>query len=271
MHAIGIDIGGTTTRVGIVAGESTLLHVERFETGGDFGALAESITKSISMLFASAGLSKDSHTSVGLAVPGLIQTESGLISRCVNLPFLEGTDPADLVPETLRANTRVLSDAEAATWGEYAALKSQTSRFAHLRLGTGIGCGVIVGGALVDLQRPPNQHPDVLVFDRSKSAAICKCGRRGCLETILASGDPISLETITSGVSAVVENLFTQHGVEVVSLGGGLVTKHPSIVESVRQKTQDSGQIRIQSCLLGDDAGVIGAGILSLKANRRPM
>lgn len=286
IHAIGIDVGGTATRVGIVsnagvvASDSTLVAVEHFQTGSDFATLQQSIADGVASVFRRSGLSQSQALPVGLAIPGLIDGATGRVRRCVNLPFLEGRKTVDLLPEKLRADAYVLSDAEAATWGEYFARDNLPKRFAHLRLGTGVACGVIVDGTMVELKRPVDQHADVLVFDKSADAPLCKCGRRGCLEAIASrgalcdssrmrgAGDSQAkklVEGVACAIAVVARRLAGEYGVEVVALGGGVVAEWPGLMECVPGRIGNAGTVRVVGALLGDDAGVVGAAIHALR------
>ncbi len=270
MYAIGIDVGGTTTRVGIVASDSALVSVERFETGEDFASLLDAIAVGVSSVIARSGLSRGECSRAGLAVPGLIDGRSGQVTRCINLPFLEGRHPVELLPVSLRADALVLSDAEAATWGEFAAREESPKRYAHLRLGTGVACGVVVDGLMVELGRPKHQHAYVLVFDDSQDAVMCKCGQRGCLEAVasrgaVGEGAGEIVESASRAVAIVIRRIAAEYAIEVVSLGGGVVAEFPAMIELVLREVESVEAFRVEGCLLGDYAGVVGAGVWALR------
>ncbi len=286
MRAIGIDIGGTATRVGVVSSDAKIVAIERFPTPADVGGLHDSIANAVASVLAQSSVSQEQCSHIGLALPGLVDAATGRIRRCVNLPFLDAHDPAELLPVEFRANASVMSDAEAATWGEYSACDPSPSRFAHLRLGTGVACGVIVDGAMVKLTRPADQHADVLVYDQSADAKLCKCGRRGCLETIasrgaifqnaraigigdspdelrraISNGTPRAIElfdSVSRVVAVIVDQLAREHGVEVVAIGGGIVAALPELLDGVRRYLSDAAGVRAIAALHGDAAGVVG-------------
>jgi len=298
MNAIGVDIGGTATRVGLVvsvgdgATDATLAVVEHFQTGPDFATLQQAIAEGVTTVCSRSGLSESQSLPVGLAIPGLVNVASSLVRRCVNLPFIEEHNPVELLPESLRADSHVMSDAEAATWGEYYACGNLPKRFAHLRFGTGVACGVIVAGAMVDLKRPIDQHADVLVIDGSVGAVLCKCGRRGCLETIasrdalcdfsrdcgfggtlaelgrfVSEGDSRAVklvDKVAGGIAVVASRLAEEYGVEVLALGGGVVAALPQVLESVSRHLGHAGTVRVEGGVMGDEAGVVGAGAAAL-------
>lgn len=293
MYAIGIDIGGTATRVGVVASDATLVTVERFDTEKSLAGLRGSIVHAVEAVSRRSVAFESQTLRTGLAIPGLLDADRARILRCVNLPFLEEADPMGLLPRSLRETALVLSDAEAATWGECLARDDARRRFAHLRLGTGVGCGVIVDGATVELERRAGQHADVLVCDSSADAPLCGCGRRGCLEMIASRGalsdlsseyglglplsglahaaageDPRALallDRVSRAIAGVVRAFGTGYDVGVVALGGGVVAAWPVLLERVRKIVGEGGAPVVAGCLLGDDAGVVGAGVRSLR------
>ncbi len=189
MSAIGIDIGGTTTRVGLVDAAGRVARVQRFDTPRAFDALLDKLSARIQSLREASGLD-GSVTGIGVAVAGLVDRLGGVVLRSVNLPFLEHVPLVENLSVRTGVRVCLVSDADAATWGEYRACAPPPLRFVHLRLGTGVGCGIVFHDTLLPTGQPRTTHWHVLVVDRGRSAPRCACGLRGCLETI-ASGPAI--------------------------------------------------------------------------------
>ncbi len=146
---------------------------------------------------------------VGIAVPGTLDHDRRTVLRSVNLPLLDGRaigQELALRIEPSQGTPALFTDAETATWGEFASRRLPPSRglqparptvrdtqthtpdvFVHLRLGSGVACGLVIDGVLQRLDAGRTTHLDVLVIDDRPDAPMCCCGRRGCLETI-ASG-----------------------------------------------------------------------------------
>jgi predicted NBD/HSP70 family sugar kinase len=137
---------------------------------------------------------------MGIAVPATLNDNRTRVVRCVNLPFLEDVPLADLVHEQLNVMPILVTDAEAAAWAEYHALDSRPRSFAHLRLGTGVACGIVRDGRLIRLDLNRTHHLEALCVDESASALHCPCGLRGCLETI-ASGPAIIRAVSIAGLA----------------------------------------------------------------------
>ncbi|MCH9058862.1 MAG: ROK family protein, partial [Planctomycetes bacterium] len=180
---IGIDIGGTRTRVGVVGDECCIVAKSDFPTpaSGGRSALVGRLAEHIKKLHGPLAGEIPLETPIGIAVPGLVNSATGLVTRSVNLPFLEGASIRDLLPAERAGAAFLLTDIEAATWAEYRAHGEAVARFVHLRIGTGVGCGMIAGGSYVQPRRAVPGHADVLIVDDRPDAPSCTCGRRGCL------------------------------------------------------------------------------------------
>ena len=296
MPAIGIDVGGTWIRTGVVDPTGRVLARRRPDPVRTVDELVECLALAIDELLAEHN--DDDAMSIGVALPGIVDAATGLI-RCVNLPFLEGADVVGALASRFDAKVTAFTDADAATWGEYRALSSQPERFIHLRLGTGVACGIVVANKLQNTSGDRATHWDALVVSESREARPCKCGLRGCLETI-ASGPALekSAEAIgcrdgldglqrlwtkgdaraalivreaTDAIGAVIDNLRHRFAPQLISVGGGVADRLPCLMELVGSAHADlsSGAAmipEIRLARLGDDAGVVGAALLTLRS-----
>ncbi len=187
--AVGVDVGGTFTRVAVMDSAGRIMAHQRVRTAEHDApdALIAWIARTIERILDQSGFSSGSASPIGLALPGRIDHDRGILLWALNLPYLEGWPIRDELAQATGSKTVLVTDAEAATWGEYACWSGPLDRFIHLRLGTGVACAVVIDGELVRFDTQGRAHLDVLVVDESPSALVCHCGRRGCLET-LASG-----------------------------------------------------------------------------------
>ncbi len=294
MFTIGIDVGGTTIRAGAIGLDGKIHGETRAATPRDGGALVDWITSAIRQIRAeSAG---DMLSGVGLALPGVVDAERGRLVRSVNLPFLQGRAIREEMSGSTGLPFMVMTDADAATWGEYCRRTPRPKAFVHLRLGTGVACGIVLGDRIQPTDPGRTTHWEVLVVNRGPNAAPCPCGLRGCLETI-ASGPAIErrasaagcdggldglqkawrrsesaarkiVNEASRGVAAAISNLKSQISNDmVVCLGGGVLGALPCLYEGVVELAGanfvNQGSVSIHLGKLGDDAGVIGAGLLA--------
>ena len=158
-----------------------------------------------------------------------------------------------------------MSDAEAATWGEFFMCKPAPKRFVHLRIGTGVALGVIIDGCFEDIEPGRTTHAKLLIVDDSASAALCRCGLSGCLETIasgtilaartgeLGLGESVEaldrtareghseavaiIERVAAAISRAIERVVLHYEPETICLGGGLVERMPFLAQAIRRAT----------------------------------
>lgn len=299
--AIGVDVGGTTTRVAVVGTDGRVVSTRRGPTPSDGRALVQWIADGVHELISESASKGNNAACMGVALPGIVDRAKGELVRSVNLPVLEGRRIIDELEEQVSLRVVLMTDAEAATWGEYVASPTPGDGFAHLRLGTGIACGVVRHGRLMPTDPARKTHWDMLVVDPSADAAACPCGLRGCLETIasgrvleergraigltggigglqtaFAAGRIEALEIVRRAARAVgtaVANLTREFNVGTVAIGGGVIERLPCLLAEISEAFASQGDGRFGSTFvavgpaqLGDDAGVIGAALLASAA-----
>ena len=301
MIAIGIDVGGTRTRVAAADRSGCVLArrrclADRTPAGN---ALIDWLDCAVAEVCEEARPHDAEIRGIGLALPGIIDRQRGVVVRSVNLSFLEGRPIAEELRRCTGLDVRLMTDADAATWAEYLAYSPCPRCFVHLRLGTGIACGAVVDGSLQDLSVGRAGHLDALVVDDRPDAATCRCGKRGCLEMV-ASGvaltergrragfenglrdlrqgwerqDPAAMKIVreaAAGLSVALRNLGRRFGPEVISVGGGVVSQLPVLLETAldhlrASETSNTCDVKpsVQRSCLGDDAGAIGAALLAM-------
>jgi predicted NBD/HSP70 family sugar kinase len=73
------------------------------------------------------------------------------------------------------------------------------------------------------------------------------------------------LDRVSRAIAGVVRAVAAAYGVRLVAMGGGVVAALPLLLERVRELVGEDGAPVVAACFLGDDAGVIGAGVRSLR------
>lgn len=183
MYKIGIDLGGTNIAAGIVDENNKIIRKMSVRTFPERGA--EKVTESMGLLcrdlIAAEGISIDEIECAGIACPGSVDPENGVIVYANNIPFRDFP-----ICDTLRKwfpvkSVRLENDANAAALGEAVAGAAKGTKISVMvTLGTGVGGGIIIdnkvysgfnyaGGELGHI---------VIVHDGCQ----CTCGRKGCFE-----------------------------------------------------------------------------------------
>ena len=184
MYNLGIDLGGTNIAVGVVNEKNEIVGRGKKKTNSPrpAEAIADDIAAACFMALEDAGLSLEDINSAGIGAPGSINPETGVIATSNNLQF-------DNVPMVEYVSSRlggikcyIENDANAAAYGEFMAGAGKgTNDFITITLGTGVGCGIIIGGKLFTGSNYAGGElgHTVMVYDGEQ----CTCGRKGCWET----------------------------------------------------------------------------------------
>lgn len=182
MYSIGIDMGGTTTKIGIVDAQGKVVKRASLKTAAYpiFTDYVDALHKVLLPLIEEVGgLSQIKGIGAGLPNGNYY---SGCIEFAPNLPWERKVPFAKLVSEKFHLPCTVTNDANAAAIGEmtYGAAKGM-KHFIMITLGTGLGSGIIIDGKLVYGSDGFAGELGHVVMVRHNGRP-CGCGRTGCLE-----------------------------------------------------------------------------------------
>jgi glucokinase len=185
---VGIDIGGSSTSAVAVGPEGQVLGRHQIKTGVEGGRQMVS-----SAIAAFSALEVDDCAAIGVGVPGQVDPTTGQVAMAVNLGVgAESYGLANEIEAALGVPVTVENDVHAAAVGAYESLRldgQSPESLALVSIGTGIGAGVVVKGALLRGARGMAGEIGHVVVDGS--GVMCRCGQRGCLEAV-AAGPAIS-------------------------------------------------------------------------------
>ncbi|MBL8003380.1 MAG: ROK family protein [Flavobacteriales bacterium] len=182
----GIDIGGTSTKIGLVRDDRVIDTVRIATAGHDAdgtapgSAFADAITMAVRGLQEKHGLVR----AAGIGAPNGNQ-HTGTIDRAPNLPWKSDVPLASMLTERLGVPCTLGNDANAAALGEwrYGAGRGCNDLLV-VTLGTGLGSGIITGGKL--LLGPYGNAGELGHTTLVMDGRLCTCGRKGCLETYVS-------------------------------------------------------------------------------------
>ena len=184
-YAFGIDLGGTTAKVGLFTTSGKLL--EKWEVSTDTsnnGAhILENLAAAVQQKMQEKGLSADEVEGVGLGVPGPVLDSSIVPIVCANLGGW-GNRNVSIELSELLGGIRVLvgNDANVAALGEFWKGGGQgCDNMVFVTLGTGVGGGIVVEGKLLHGAHGSGAEIGHLVLNRDETVP-CNCGKRGCVE-----------------------------------------------------------------------------------------
>lgn len=183
---IGIDIGGTQIRAALFPAEGIKpLKTERIRTYGEGGPLNR-----LMQLIASILPDDREVKAIGMAAPGPLDPNSGVIIKAPNIPEWNGLAIADILTDHFKIPTHLENDANLAALGEWkfgAGLGHHN--LVYLTISTGIGGGVISHDVL--LQGSMGLAAEMGHVTILPDGPLCGCGKRGHIEAI-ASGTGIA-------------------------------------------------------------------------------
>ena len=201
---IGIDVGGTNLKAGLVDQSGTILAVER--TPLDFRgpeSFADTLASLAKAVMASGGAAAQDVEYVGIGIPGAVA--GGDILYTANIP-MKNVPLEKLFRQHLDLPVLLGNDADCAAVGEWSCgVGRGTKHFIVITLGTGVGGGMILNGKLYSGCGAGGEVGHIVV---QKDGVPCNCGRRGCWEAY-ASATGLIRET-TEAMKAHPESLLHQ-------------------------------------------------------------
>ena len=181
-YYLGIDLGGTFIKGGIVDDEGNILVRDKVPTESDKGgdAVVENIVSLCRSLMAKTGLSASDLVGVGMGLPGTVDGERGEVVYANNLGW-EHFLVSEKITEALGLPVMIENDANVAALGEAKFGCGKDYRYSVMvTLGTGVGGGMVFDGKLFAGNRSAGGELGHIVV--ASGGEPCTCGRRGCLE-----------------------------------------------------------------------------------------
>jgi len=181
---LGIDLGGTNIKCGVVDDLGRPLSSVSLETEAERGPEVgiSNLVRAGKQAVAECGLSWDEITGVGLGSPGTMDLSRGMLLDPPNLPGWNQLPIRDLLAQKLGKQTVLQNDANAAAYGEYwAGAGRHTRSLVLFTLGTGIGCGIVDEGRIIEGRHSHGGECGHIIIQMD-NARQCSCGGYGHLE-----------------------------------------------------------------------------------------
>lgn len=193
-YYIGIDLGGTFVKCGIITKSGEMLIKKQISTNPELGAkdAARRISLVIDEMISETKIARVDVAGVGMGVPGMIDGERGVVVYADNLKWTN--EPiAEFVKEYSGFNVKAVNDANAAALGEatFGAAKDYSDSVL-LTLGTGVGGGIIINKKIFAGNRDAGAELGHMII--KADGRRCGCGLKGCLEAY-ASATALIKET----------------------------------------------------------------------------
>ncbi|HEY0826579.1 MAG TPA: ROK family protein [Bacilli bacterium] len=293
MAVIGVDVGGTKVKAGIInrSGEIGSLIQENTDK-------ASTMEQIINMIRKLQFLNPDIEA-IGIGTAGRVDYEKGAIYYATsNLPGWTGTPVKDILQKEFNRPIVVDNDGNTAAYAEgCVGAAMYLENYICITLGTGVGAGMVVDGSLVrGTMGGAGEVGHMILFPNGKS---CNCGKRGCWEqyvsgtalqqiidndvdlSILANNPEnlfkLSRQTESWKIRKVVDDYIFHLAVGLTNLqrifepdciviGGGILDSSFAWWDKLATEvTNYESSIRIEKAQLKNNAGLIGAGLLAYR------
>nr|WP_274613915.1 ROK family protein [Streptomonospora nanhaiensis] len=297
---VGVDLGATHCRVALMDIGGTLLADRedplRITEGPE--AVLRHIDERMHELLAQAGRPLAAVKAIGIGVPGPVEFATG---RPVNPPIMPGWHEFP-IPDyfTSRYDLEVLvdNDVNALALGEVRHGSTAADNLLFVKVGTGIGCGIIAGGRL---HRGAQGAAGDIGHIRVPGAdtAACRCGNTGCLEAVaggaalaarlaeagvpaadgravvdlVSSGDPLAVRLVREAgrdIGDVLAGLVNFFNPEAIVVGGVMAAAHEHLLAGVREVIYQRSlplathRLTVVPTEAGEAGGALGAGRLAI-------
>ena len=287
-YAFGIDLGGTTAKIGLFTTAGALL--EKWEVPTDTSNAGEHILENLAAAIMGKMQEKaipaEQVEGVGIGVPGPVLDSSVVPIVCANLGGW-GQRNVSAQLSGLLDGLKVLvgNDANVAALGEIWMGAAKGCRSAVMvTLGTGVGGGVIVNGKVIDGSHGAGGEIGHITVNRHETAT-CGCGKHGCLEPDIPctlrgidfaakdvfdaarSGDALAareVDEMTDTLGMALASIAATTDPEMFMIGGGVARAGEVLFAPLREhyKTYAFKSCRetpIVAATLGNDAGIYGS------------
>lgn len=295
---IGIDIGGTDTKIGLVDIHQKLLTETVIATDATRTAeeVIADIGQNVLSLLEEQGIVIDQCVGAGIGVPGTVDCKNGVVRYSNNIKW-ENVKLAEEMEKYLPIPICIANDADCAALGEaVAGAGTEYQDLIMITLGTGVGGGIILDGEIYEGKVLGGSEIGHMVI--VEDGELCTCGRKGCLEAYASAtalrrnvqhavGEVLEPKEIFERAEAgdetlrrVVDQYISHLGTGLVNIvnifrpqliliGGGISGQGETLLAPLREKMKEGcfgkekGELpEIKIAALGNKAGIIGAASL---------
>ncbi len=267
LRFVGIELGATSMRVAMTDGRLQVLARNSKPIDIRWGpepVLADAI-EMVRKLLATEGVERPAG--VGIGVPGPVDFQGGVPVSPPIMPGWDGYPVRDALSRELGTPVLLDNDVNVMALGEqHQGVARSASDFLFVKIGTGIGCGIVVGGHLY--RGADGCAGDIGHIRLDSNGPVCACGNQGCLEAYFG-GAALARDAMTaahSGRSAVLAEILAEDGVITAeSVGRALGRGDAAALQLTRDGGRRVGAV-LASLVSFFNPGliVIGGGVANL-------
>ncbi|HGD4889586.1 TPA: ROK family glucokinase [Streptococcus agalactiae] len=265
---LGIDLGGTTIKFGILTLEGEVQEKWAIETNTleNGRHIVSDIVESLKHRLSLYGLTKDDFLGIGMGSPGAVDRTSKTVTGAFNLNWADTQEVGSVIEKEVGIPFFIDNDANVAALGErWVGAGANNPDVVFVTLGTGVGGGVIADGNLIHGVAGAGGEIGHMIVD-PENGFTCTCGNKGCLETVASATGVVRVARQlaeqyegSSAIKAVIDNgdTVTSKDIFIAAEDGDKFAN--SVVERVsRYLGLAAANI---SNILNPDSVVIGGGV----------
>ncbi|HFH6710346.1 TPA: ROK family glucokinase [Streptococcus agalactiae] len=186
---LGIDLGGTTIKFGILTLEGEVQEKWAIETNTleNGRHTVSDIVESLKHRLSLYGLTKDDFLGIGMGSPGAVDRTSKTVTGAFNLNWADTQEVGSVIEKEVGIPFFIDNDANVAALGErWVGAGANNPDVVFVTLGTGVGGGVIADGNLIHGVAGAGGEIGHMIVD-PENGFMCTCGNKGCLETVASA------------------------------------------------------------------------------------
>ncbi len=179
---IGVDLGGTAIKIGIVDDNGNIVSKGSVPTRAKAGyeAIVKDMAELIKIILSDSGIKISDIKSIGIGAPGAVDNKLGVVKHLENI-HMRNAPVRDEMRKYFDVPVYIDNDANCAALGEFYALEDKEIEcFIAITLGTGVGSGIIINQKIYTGFNGVAGEFGHTTID--KNGIECKCGRKGCWE-----------------------------------------------------------------------------------------
>ena len=251
-YFIGFDLGGSSLKYGYGNSQDSLLYSNKiYHKDKNLPELINIFEEA----FTDLKKYYNKFTALGLASPGIIDTENGIVlGSTPNIPFIKGINLKDILQNITSIPVFIDNDANLMTFAEAFHLKSKSTL--GVTIGSGIGTGFYYNSQLPtpNSQLPtPNsqlQAGHTIIIPNGRE---CKCGKKGCLEAYCSA----------DSIKRIVNESLNKENLNIAQIINSSDSKITNIIYNLLD-ILSIGLANI-SMILHPDTIIIGGGVIEIK------
>lgn len=299
-YVVGVDVGGTNIKLGIVDPFGKVIARNSFATApftSNKNQLINALAAAIQKIAADAGLTMAQTAGVGIGLPGPIDYTRGVVRFLPNIPGWNNVPLAALLRNILGVPVYIDNDVKLITLAEWHfGAGRQVANMICLTLGTGVGSGLILNNKLY--RGDSNAAGELGHVPLNEDGPACNCGGFGCLEAYIGNRalvrraeQVLGRKTVTLEEASALAHAGNRKAIRfwteaaehlgnglvtvvnllnpsLIVIGGGVSNNHAFLFKTAQQVIERramnarSSKVKIIRAVLGNDAGILGAQVL---------